>query len=139
MKHLRLILAIACSFVLFPRSARAEPAASKPSTQASIRTISVDEFEKLAADSSNVVLDVRTPEEFAAGHLPGAINVDFNAEDFEQKVSGLDKKKTYLVHCAVGGRSARACKKLDRLNFSSVYNLKGGNAAWEKAGKKEEE
>ena len=137
MKHLRLILAIAFSFALFSVSARAGPA-TKPSTQSAIRTIGVDEFEKLTADSSNVILDVRTPEEFAAGHLPGAINIDFNAEDFEQKVSALDKNKTYLVHCASGGRSARACKKLDRLNFPSLYNLKGGIAAWEKAGKKVE-
>ena len=137
MKYLRLILAIAFSFVLFSPSARAEPA-SKPATQSAIRTIDVDEFEKLAADSTNVILDVRTPEEFAAGHLPNAVNIDFNAEDFEQKVAALDKTKTYLVHCASGGRSARACKKLDRLDFPSVYNLKGGIAAWEKAGKKVE-
>jgi phage shock protein E len=137
MTYPRFIFLIAALLALVAFSARAEPA-TKPATQAAIRTIDVDEFEKLAADSSNVILDVRTPEEFAAGHLAGAVNIDWQAEDFEQKVLALDKKKTYLVHCASGGRSARACKKLERLAFPSVYNLKGGIAAWEKAGKKVE-
>ena len=95
----------------------------------------VEEFDNLRTNKENRVLDVRTAKEFAAGHLPGATNIDVNGPDFEQKLAALDKSKTYLVHCAAGGRSARACGKMSQLNFSSLYNLQGGFRAWEKAGK----
>jgi rhodanese-related sulfurtransferase len=103
-----------------------------------VRNVGVAEFEKLRADKKNVVLDVRTSNEFAAGHIPGAINLDVNSADFEQKVTGLDKSKSYLVHCAAGVRSARACDKMSKLDFSRLYNLEGGFKAWEKAGNKAE-
>src|SRR5712671_4821477 len=97
--------------------------------------VNVEQFDKLRSDKKNVVLDVRTPEEFAAGHIPGATNIDLHSADFQKKVSELDKSKTYLVHCAAGGRSATACGKLSKLNFTNCYNLLGGMNAWEKAGK----
>src|SRR5215472_11525563 len=67
------------------------------------RRVGVDEFERLWQDK-NPVLDVRTKKEFEAGHIPGAMNLDVNSPEFTQKVSALDKKKTYLVHCAAGVR-----------------------------------
>ncbi|HUR46810.1 MAG TPA: rhodanese-like domain-containing protein [Candidatus Saccharimonadales bacterium] len=99
------------------------------------KNVGVEEFDKLRQDKKNVVLDVRTPEEYAEGHIAGATNIDINADDFQQKISKLDKDKTYLVHCAAGGRSARACNQLGKLNFTKLYNLEGGMGAWEKAGK----
>ena len=105
---------------------------------AAYKDIGVDEFDKLAAQSDHVILDVRTPKEFAAGHLQGAINIDFYAPDFETKIKGLATNKSYLVHCAVGGRSAKAAQQMSQWNFGSVYNLKGGFKAWERAGKKVE-
>ncbi len=117
-----------------PRSPAA-PSGTKPTESKTVKNVGVDEFDKLRADKKNVVLDVRTPAEFAAGHLPGAVNLDFNASDFEAKVAALDKKKVYLVHCASGGRSAKACDKMSKLSFLSLYNLEGGFKAWEKAGK----
>lgn len=100
------------------------------------KNIGVAEFEKLRAAKTNVVLDVRTRKEYDAGHIPGAVLIDWNGADFEKKVAALDKDKTYLVHCAVGGRSAKAAAKLSSLNFKSVYNLEGGYRAWEKANNK---
>ena len=82
-----------------------------------------------------MVLDVRTAREFASGHLAGALNLDVNASDFEEKAAALDKSKIYLVHCAAGVRSAKACRTLDRLGFSNVYNLPEGFRAWARAGK----
>jgi rhodanese-related sulfurtransferase len=111
--------------------------AAEPS-HAAIQNIGVPQFEKLRANKTNVVLDVRTAKEYEAGHMPGAINIDVNAADFEQKVRKLDANKTYLVHCAAGVRSAKACQKLDKLNFGHLYNLEGGFKAWEKAGNKPE-
>ncbi len=101
---------------------------------AAYKNLSVDEFARLAADKQNVILDVRTPAEFSAGHIPGAVNLDYNAPDFQAKAAALDKSKTYLVHCATGGRSVRACEKLSRLDFPNLYNLPGGFKAWAKAG-----
>jgi rhodanese-related sulfurtransferase len=95
----------------------------------------VEQFDKLRSNTNTVILDVRTPEEFAAGHIPGAKNIDINSLDFDRKTGHLDKSKTYLVNCASGGRSARACGKLSKMNFENCYNLLGGMHAWEKAGK----
>jgi rhodanese-related sulfurtransferase len=121
---------------------RAEDKPAKPEPPASTapakkyKNVDADTFDKMRKSEKNaVVLDVRTKDEYNQGHIPGAVLVDFTSPDFEKEVSKLDKKKTYLVHCAVGGRSARACKKMDALNFSSVYNLEGGITAWQKAGK----
>ena len=52
----------------------------------------------LDEDPDSQFLDIRTPEEYAAGHLPGSVNVDYRADDFEQQLEGLDKSKTYLMH-----------------------------------------
>jgi phage shock protein E len=103
--------------------------------QAKFKNIGVDQFDKLRQQTNAVVLDVRTPKEFAAGHIPGAVNIDWNAADFASKAAALDKSKTYLVHCAVGGRSAKASDKMTAIQFTNVYNLEGGIKAWEKAGK----
>jgi len=113
------------------RHAKPVAAAEKASAY---KDLSVAEFAKMAADKQNVILDVRTSEEFKAGHLVGAINLDVSSPDFETKAAALDKSKTYLVHCASGVRSVRACDKLDKLDFSKLYNLPGGYKAWVKAG-----
>lgn len=97
--------------------------------------VEVEEFAKLAADKRNVILDVRTAEEFAGGHIAGAVNLDVNSPDFAAKAAALDKGKTYLVHCASGVRSVKACDKLAALDFPKLYNLTGGFKAWAKAGK----
>lgn len=81
------------------------------------------------------VLDVRTPEEFAAGHLDRAQNIDFFNPQFQDKIALLDKAKPYLLHCASGHRSARAQDILAKLNFTTVYHLDGGIKAWVQAGK----
>lgn len=112
------------------------PADGKPaSATKAFKDIGVEQFEKLRADKKNQVLDVRTAPEFANGHIPGAINIDVNGPDFEKKVAALEKDKTYLVNCAMGSRSAKACGKMSQLNFGKLYNLEGGFKAWEKAGK----
>lgn len=81
-----------------------------------------------------VVLDVRTPEEFAAGHLPGAINVDFYASDFADQLDRLDKDVPYLLYCRSGNRSGQTMPILEDLGFSEVYELAGGILSWEAAG-----
>lgn len=84
-------------------------------------------------DKDFVLLDVRTPEEFAAGRIAGATNVDFQAPDFKEKLATLDKSKAYLVHCAKGGRSKKATDAMTAAGFGTVYDLLGGMTAWERA------
>jgi rhodanese-related sulfurtransferase len=81
-----------------------------------------------------VILDVRTPDEFAEGHLEGAKNIDFNAKDFAERLGKLDKEKPYLVHCRSGGRSGRSLATFEKLGFKKIYHLDGGILAWEDAG-----
>jgi rhodanese-related sulfurtransferase len=106
-----------------------------PAATAAYKNLSVEEFARMADDKQNVILDVRTPEEFQAGHIPGAVNLDVTASDFQAKAALLARSKIYLVHCASGVRSARACDKLNQLDFLNLYNLPGGFRAWSKAGK----
>lgn len=104
-------------------------------SQPAVRKVDVDEFAKLMQVEGCVVLDVRSPKEYAAGHMSGAINLDVNSADFEQRIAGFDKAKTYLVHCAAGGRSATACGRMETLGFKRLVDLPPGFRAWEKAGK----
>jgi len=77
-----------------------------------------------------VIIDVRTPEEFAGGHIEGATNINFYADTFRDTLNGLDRNKTYLVYCAVGGRSGSALDIMAELNFREAYNMLGGINQW---------
>jgi rhodanese-related sulfurtransferase len=81
-----------------------------------------------------LVLDVRTPAEFSGGRIAGALNVDFRGDDFGRRLAALDRRSTYLVHCAAGGRSAKAVERMRELGFRRVYHMTDGFNAWEKAG-----
>jgi phage shock protein E len=81
-----------------------------------------------------VIVDVRTPAEFAAGHLAGAVNVDFRASEFEAKLTRLNRGTSYLIYCRVGHRSANAVPVFKRLGFVSVFDMKGGITEWQRQG-----
>ncbi len=85
-------------------------------------------------DPEFVVLDVRTPQEFAAGHLPGAINLDYYSPTFREQLNQLDKSKTYFVYCRTGHRSGEAVKIMKQLGFKKIYDLNGGIMQWQAAG-----
>jgi rhodanese-related sulfurtransferase len=126
--------ALAATVQVHAANAKATP---PPATNAAtkVKIVGVEEFDKLRANKTNVVLDVRTAREFKAGHVPGALNIDFNSPDFGQRIGELDKNKTDLVHCAAGVRSAKACQKLELIGFKELFDLRPGFAGWEKAGK----
>ena len=143
MKPNKTVIALLLSFSVASVACAADAKdEKKPSTKKKeakgFKNVDVAEFEKLRADKKNVVLDVRTQKEFEAGHIPGAVNIDVNAPDFPERVTKLEKNKTYLVHCGAGVRSARACDKMSQLAFPKLYNLEGGFKAWETAGNKPE-
>jgi rhodanese-related sulfurtransferase len=104
-----------------------------PAAEAS-RDIDVAAAAKLLAENKEiVVLDIRTPNEFANGHIKGAVNIDFMGGDFAAKIGALDKDKTYLMHCQSGGRSGKSLAKFKELGFKSVLHLDSGYGGWVKA------
>ncbi|MFZ2188646.1 MAG: rhodanese-like domain-containing protein [Candidatus Moraniibacteriota bacterium] len=72
------------------------------------------------------ILDVRTENEFLSSAIPGAINLDFYAPDFSQKLDALDKNKTYLIYCRSGSRSKAVLSMMKQLSFGYVYELDSG-------------
>ncbi|MHC4197833.1 MAG: rhodanese-like domain-containing protein [Planctomycetota bacterium] len=81
-----------------------------------------------------VVLDVRTPEEFAEGHIEDAVNLDFSSRAFSEGLNKLDRDKRYVVYCQSGRRGKKTLNKMRELEFKEVYNLLGGIKGWEKEG-----
>ena len=101
--------------------------------QQNYENVSVEGFATLIADSSVVILDVRTATEFAEGHIQGAILIDQGQSDFVEKAkAALPKEKTVAVYCRSGRRSANAAGKLADVGYKCV-NLKGGIIAWKEA------
>lgn len=101
----------------------------------SYKDLSVEAFQsKLASDGNIQLLDVRTPQEFVEGHIPGAINIDWLAEGFtEAAQEALDPERPVLIYCRRGRRSAEAAHVLDSLSYT-VFNLKDGFNQWKNAG-----
>ena len=93
----------------------------------------VKEFAELITDSNVVILDVRKADEFAEGHITGAILIDqFQSDFLEQAQAKLPKDKTIAIYCRSGRRSANAAGKLADVGYKCV-NLKGGIIAWKEA------
>lgn len=97
--------------------------------------LSADAFAAAMTAPKTVLLDVRTPAEFAAGHLQGARNIDINGGNFEALVGALDKSVPYAVYCRSGNRSGTALEIMKGLGFTSTYHLGGGIGAWTGSGR----
>ena len=98
--------------------------------------VQVEAAAKLVKEKKVDVIDVRTADEFAEGHIAGAKNIDvMKGGEFEAKLTELDKSKPYLVHCQTGGRSSRSLKVFKKLGFEKIYHLDGGMGGWQAAGK----
>lgn len=98
--------------------------------------VTPDQVEKLLKEKKDaVVVDVRTADEFKGGHIAGAKNIDIASDDFKKQIEALDPSKTYVFHCAAGGRSTRALKLVDEKKFKHLYHMNGGFSAWKEAGK----
>jgi thioredoxin len=97
--------------------------------------LSAVEFEQALKNINGaLVLDVRTPGEFAKGHLENAVNIDISSPDFDSRVAQLDKNQPVLVYCLSGGRSSTAGSKMRRSGFKQVQEMQGGTLAWKQAG-----
>lgn len=98
------------------------------------RSLGVPEFRALVQTPGVVLLDVRTPAEFAGGHLRGARNIDAESAAFSKEIEQLDEKTTYAIYCQSGRRSKNAMLKMQQHGFASVADLAGGIGAWQAAG-----
>lgn len=109
-----------------------------PTPQLFVKSVSPVQSSALIQQNSGnsrfVILDVRTPLEYADGHLPGAVNIDFDSPTFKDAVSHLDENRTYLVYCRTGARSATASKIMVELGFRHIYNMTGGFTEWQAQG-----
>ncbi|MCX2680409.1 rhodanese-like domain-containing protein [Galbibacter sp. EGI 63066] len=103
-------------------------------TACTSKTQSITDFDGELSENE-VLIDVRTPEEYSKGYIEKAVNIDVKSDDFVEKVEQIDKNKNVYLYCQSGGRSLKASKILDSLGFKHVYNLDGGFTAWKEAGR----
>jgi rhodanese-related sulfurtransferase len=100
-----------------------------------VTNLPAERFQAAAnSDKAGEIIDLRTPEEIKKGYIKGATFIDFLAKDAEKQIDKLDKKKTYYVYCAGGGRSADCSEYMEKHGFTRVYNLEKGFGDWAKKG-----
>ncbi len=100
-----------------------------------VELITVEEMDSLIEMGNVKLIDVRTPEEYAQGHIEGAVNIDFRDEDFKKLVSQVDKSKPVAVYCGRGGRSGKCSAYMKKAGFTKIYDLDGGITEWKFKGK----
>ena len=98
-----------------------------------VETVGADHAVEIIESGEHAVIDVRTPAEYAAGHVEGSVNLDLSSATFEQQLDGLDKDEEYVVYCQSGNRSATAADKMADLGFTNVVDA-GGIVSLEAAG-----
>lgn len=111
--------------------------ACQPTTDG-MSVVSVDEFAQFITQPDVQLLDVRTPEEFEAGHIEGAVMIDYRTdpEGFLEKAEAqLQKDKPVALYCRSGKRSHSAAELMHKAGFQQLVELKGGILAWQEAGK----
>ncbi|MEL7489452.1 MAG: rhodanese-like domain-containing protein [Pseudomonadota bacterium] len=130
-----LLFSAACAEKAVTADKASEPASAAAETvNAAIRDVAPEAAAALlAADAGVKVLDIRTPEEFAVGHIAGALNINFYDADFEEQLAALDKNAAYVLHCRSGGRSGRSLKSFKKLGFTNVSHLTAGFNGWRAA------
>ena len=133
MKHIILIALTSLTFISCGQT-ESETTESKVEKKVEIyegpqRLERVDEmsFISFMQENSDIqIVDVPTPEEFNDGYIPNAVNIDFKAADFKEKIDQLDKFKPVLIYCHSGGRSGKTLEMMKDMHFSTVLELEGG-------------
>jgi len=135
---MKIPMIVSTAFLAFsavvPNLLASEPAVAKEEGTAVVNVEAEKVLAVLKADPKIVIVDIRTPEEFAAGHLAKAKNINFSADSFKAELAKLDKEKTYLMHCRSGGRSTASLPVWKELGFKRVIHLNSGILGVQKAG-----
>jgi rhodanese-related sulfurtransferase len=100
------------------------------STVYSVKVIKPKAYAAAIENKKVTLIDVRTPEEFAAGHLPGAININVNHSDFVNQIQAYNKKQPIYIYCQSGKRSSKASEMMKELGFKEIIDLKNGYNNW---------
>jgi thioredoxin 1 len=90
--------------------------------------------DKINTTPAPQLVDTRTPEEFNKGYLRGAVNIDWRNDDFEKNIQRLDKDRPVFLYCLSDNRSGKAARKMMRMGFKEIYDLKGGIISWRSSG-----
>lgn len=99
-------------------------------------SVSPERFAALAAAEEVTVIDIRTPEEIAAGKVtPDALELDYYAADFDERLAALDRDARYAIYCRSGSRTGATLERMRALGFENVVDLAGGKQAWERSGR----
>jgi phage shock protein E len=107
---------------------------SSSTSPATGQHVAATDFSIAMRAPGTIVLDVRTPTEFAAGHIPQARNIDIEGSGFASRIAALNKNATYAVYCHSGNRSGVALEQMTAAGFTHVYDLDGGIGAWQQMG-----
>ncbi|MGB1347866.1 MAG: rhodanese-like domain-containing protein [Flavobacteriales bacterium] len=109
---------------------------SEEATRAIMEDVDAAQFQRLIAELDGaLLLDVRTPEEWAEGHLAGAAHKDYwGDDDFDAAMNSIPRDRPVLVYCAGGGRSGLTAQELNKTGHLKVYNLEDGITGWQDAG-----
>ncbi|MCB0835784.1 MAG: rhodanese-like domain-containing protein [Bacteroidetes bacterium] len=137
MKNLQVILFLV--LILWSWSCKTQPDQSNKEQKAETTTTVISEVmtpakfqAKMEELGDEQLIDVRTPEEYQAGMIPDAENINVLADDFAEQAKKLNKNKPVMVYCRSGRRSARAASTLKDLGFTEIYDLDGGFISWTK-------
>ncbi len=95
-----------------------------------IKVITPSEFKEKSIDKT--IIDIRTPFEFKRGYIKGAKNINYYSRDFLEQMSKFDKNEPIYIYCRSGNRTSSASRKLSKLGFKLVYDLRGGISNWER-------
>lgn len=95
-----------------------------------LSSVSAEEFADVIRHGNVHLVDVRTAEEYAAGHIPGAVNMDGSSAEFEQQISTLSKSKPVALYCRSGRRSKIAAERVNALGYD-VIELDQGILSWQ--------
>ena len=91
-------------------------------------------YQEAMAKENGTFVDVRTPKEHEDAHIPNSTLIDWKSSNFESEIQKIDKNKPVFIYCRTGMRAARAKRKMKKMGFKEVYNLRGGIKAWAKEG-----
>ena len=111
-------------------TATAEQVAEAPAGQLPFGRVGVAEFATVITEPGVQIIDVRTPEEFADGHIRGAVNIPVQQPGFAARVAQLDPKGTYAVYCRSGNRSQPAVAQMKDAGITDIYELASGTKGW---------
>lgn len=125
-----ILLISAVAFGCKNETATTSSSATSEASVSQYTNMDVAAFQKKIKKGKVVIMDVRTAEEFAAGHIDGAINFDVKLPSFASHITKMNEDTEYMVYCKAGGRSVTACKIMSKAGLKNLYNLEGGFDAW---------